>query len=94
MMRNGAELFSDKLGADRWMRSQIIGAMERQPCIELCGYFIFAVAVLARILEGAERLMNVIMEANIFDLNDGGMLCADNQYSSTLFSPFFFHCES
>jgi hypothetical protein len=85
MMRNGVELFSDKLGADRWMRSQIIGVMERQHGIELCGYSIFAVAVPARVLEGAERLINVSMEANIFDLNDGGMLCADNQYSSTLF---------
>jgi hypothetical protein len=41
-------------------------------------------------LEVAGRLINVIVEANIFGWNDIGMLCNDNQYSSTLFWPFFF----
>ena len=36
-------------------------------------------------LEVAGLLINVIVEANIFGWNDIGMLCADNQYSSTLF---------
>lgn len=67
MMRNGAELFSGKLGADRWMRSQIVGAMERQPGIESCGSSTFAVAVLAEFLEVVDRLINVSIQASIFD---------------------------
>jgi hypothetical protein len=53
-MRHDAELTSDKFEVRRWMRSQIVGAMERQPGIESCGSSTFAVVVLTGALDRAK----------------------------------------
>lgn len=65
MMRHGDELSSDESKVEGRTCSQIVGAIARQPGIELCGTFTFAVSVLGGDLAGAKRLTKVRTKGSI-----------------------------